>query len=264
MVKQLGSSRELLKVGAERKELSFVFTDLEGFTTLVESNSPSLIMPILNGYLEELTEVAFRHDGTLDKIVGDALHVIFGAPMTQVNHAERAMACALEIDRVAEGYRKKVSSSVTLGITRIGVNTGYAVVGNFGSDDYFDYTAHGDAINIAARLEGANKYLLTRICVSQGTVAQLEKFDGRSIGTMMLVGKKSGVQVFDATPVDNKAQQDLEAYSEAWFAMASGHSNALEMFSAYCQMYPQDGLAAFHLGRLQQGKYGVTIYLDGK
>ena len=182
LVPKLAENPALFKVGGERKELSFVFTDLEGFTALVETGEPSDIVPLLNDYLNQLIQVAFKHEGTVDKIVGDAVHVIFGAPVHQPDHARRALACAVEMDQIAQQFRSQNSGAGKIGITRIGVNSGIAIVGNFGGDALFDYTAHGDAINIAARLEGANKYLGTRICVSADTVKQVPDFAGRPIG----------------------------------------------------------------------------------
>ncbi|NIV76043.1 MAG: adenylate/guanylate cyclase domain-containing response regulator, partial [Gammaproteobacteria bacterium] len=117
--------------------------------------------------------------GTTEKLVGDAVHAIFGAPLEQADHAERAVACAMEMDAFAESFRKrKIEESIPLGVTRIGVHSGKAIVGNFGGELFFDYTAHGDAINTAARLEAVNKRLGTRICVSADVVRQIPDFTG--------------------------------------------------------------------------------------
>ena len=114
-----------------------------------------------------MTDIVFAHEGTVAKIVGDALHVLFGAPGDQPDHATRAIACALELDAFARAFRDAWrESGVVLGMTRIGVHAGPAIVGNFGGGRFFDYTAYGDTINIAARLEAANKQLGTPICVS--------------------------------------------------------------------------------------------------
>ena len=114
-----------------------------------------------------MTDIVFAHDGTVAKIVGDALHVLFGAPGEQPDHAARAVNCALALDEYAQSFRERWhKKGVALGVTRIGVHAGPAIVGNFGGGRFFDYTAYGDTINIAARLEAANKQLGTRICVS--------------------------------------------------------------------------------------------------
>ena len=114
-----------------------------------------------------MTDVVFAHEGTVAKIVGDALHVLFGAPGEQPDHATRAVACALELDAFAAGFRERWhDKGVALGATRIGVHAGPAIVGNFGGGRFFDYTAYGDTINIAARLEAGEQAAGHPICVS--------------------------------------------------------------------------------------------------
>ena len=263
LVRKLAENPALFRVGGERRDLSFVFTDLEGFTSMVESGEPATVVPLLNGYLDELVQVAFRHEGTVDKIVGDAVHVIFGAPVDQPDHASRAIACALEMDNVAEHYREQ-SDTAALGITRIGVNSGSAIVGNFGGDALFDYTAHGDAVNIAARLEGANKYLGTRICVSGDTASRDPSFSGRPVGTLWLKGKSQGIEVFEPLVNANEKTPALQAYLEAYELLRTEHPDALTSFTDVCERYPEDALARFHLNRLQSGQSGTRIVLDDK
>ena len=123
---------------------------------------------LLNGYLAGMTSIVFTHEGTVAKIVGDALHVLFGAPGEQPDHSQRAVACALDMDAFSQSFRDDWrEKGIALGVTRIGINAGPAIVGNFGGGRFFDYTAYGDTINIAARLEAANKQLGTHICVSE-------------------------------------------------------------------------------------------------
>lgn len=264
LVRRLSDNPRLLRVGGERKELSFVFTDLEGFTSLVESNEPSVVVPLLNGYLNELVQVAFKHEGTVDKIVGDAVHVMFGAPATQPDHAARAIACALEMDTVAERYRNLHALKIKLGVTRIGVNSGSAIVGNFGGDALFDYTAHGDSINIAARLEGANKFLGTRICVSAETALRVPHFLGRPVGTVWLKGKSQGTDVFEPLAEYSMGSNALQAYLEVYELLKAKHPSSLKRLEALCEIYPDDSLARFHLNRLRAGQSGTQIVLDDK
>src|SRR4029453_3699719 len=117
--------------------------------------------------------------GTVAKIVGDALHVLFGAPGEQPDHADRAVACALAVDDYAQSFRERChKKGIALGITRIGVHAGPAMVGNFGGIRFFDYTAYGDTTNVGARLETANKQLGTRICVSAMLAEAVKNFLG--------------------------------------------------------------------------------------
>ena len=136
---QLVNNPEELEVGSERRDLTFLFTDLTEFTALVESSEPAVIVNLLNEYLDEMTNIVFDHGGTIDKVVGDAIHAIFGAPQPQPDHARRAVQCALDMDAFAmEFMKKKEAEGTALGLTRIGVNSGSAMVGNFGGETLFD------------------------------------------------------------------------------------------------------------------------------
>jgi adenylate cyclase len=167
-----------------------IFTDLESFTSLIARMEPGTLSDLLDGYLSGMTSVVLSHEGTVAKIVGDALHILFGAPGDQPDHAARAIACALDLDDFAQSFRETWRQKSTgLGPTRIGVHAGPASVGNFGSGRFFDYTAYGDTINIAARLEAANKQLGTRICVSESMAKQVLDFRGRPVGDLVLRGR---------------------------------------------------------------------------
>ena len=141
-------------LAGQRREVASLFTDIGGFTTLVETIEPATLGTLLNEYLVGMTDIVFAHEGTVAKIIGDALHVLSGAPGDQPDHSARAIACALDLDDFAQalrgGWRER---GVALGATRIGVHAGPAIVGNFGGGRFFDYTAYGDTINIASRLE---------------------------------------------------------------------------------------------------------------
>jgi adenylate cyclase len=198
LVEALARDPSKLKLGGELKQLSFVFTDLEGFTKLTETADPKDLVRWLNAYLDGLCQIAMAHGGAIDKIVGDALHVIFNAPLDQPDHALRAVRCALALDVFGKAYSEELRvKGIEFGVTRIGVNTGPAVVGNFGGGNRFDYTAHGDAINTAARLEAANKQLGTRICVAASTAEQVRDIALRPLGTLLLRGKSVPVAVFE-------------------------------------------------------------------
>ncbi len=265
LVEQLVENPKHLKLRGERRELTFVFTDLAGFTALVERSEPAVIVPLLNDYLDGMIRIAFDHDGTIDKIVGDAVHLIFGAPVEQADQAARAVACALEMDAFANGYaERRRKEGIALGETRIGVNTGPTVIGNFGGELRFDYTAHGDAINTAARLESVNKYLGTRICVSGHTVELCPGFLGRPAGTLVLKGKSQGIEVFEPLPAEVMASDRVSAYLDAFRLMERNDPGAEAAFSAVVERHPEDRLAAFHLKRLRNGECGVTVVMAEK
>lgn len=265
LVQQLVDNPQDLQLSGERRELTFLFTDLEGFTTLVERAEPSQIVPVINAYLDGMIRIAFQHDGTVDKIIGDALHVMFGAPVAAADHASRAIACALDIDRFAHAFAEEQKrGGLGFGETRIGVNSGSAIVGNFGGELKFDYTAHGDAINTAARLEGANKYLGTRICVSEHTVALCPGFVGRPAGTLVLKGKSQPTRVFEPYPSGSRDPVAMAEYRAAFALLEAGDAGAEAAFAAIAEKWPEDRLALYHLRRLQRGDHGVGVTLTEK
>jgi len=265
LVKELAENPGFMSLGGERRDLTFVFTDLTDFTPLVESLEPLLVVRLLNEYLDEITRIVFEHGGTVDKIVGDAVHAMFGAPIDQPDQAARAVACALSIDKFAQDLRAaKKDEGVELGVTRIGVHSGPAIVGNFGGESLFDYTAHGDAINIAARLESVNKMLQTRICVSADTVEQIPGFSGRSVGVLKLKGKSDGVHVFEPLSSEAAELQATHAYNNAYELLAKGDPAASQAFAAVVGEYGDDPLATFHLKRLLAGETGVEISFSEK
>jgi len=265
LAEQLVRSPDSLNLDGERRDLTFVFTDLAGFTPMVEASDPRQVIPLLNEYLDGMTRIVFSHGGTVDTVVGDAIHAIFGAPLEQTDHAERAVACALELDRFAESFRTRTQAGeVPFGVTRIGVHRGPAMVGNFGGDQFFHYTAHGDAINTAARLESANKHLGTRICVSESVVERVPDFKGRPIGIVVLVGKTEGIRVFE--PLDDEAVESpaVKAYVAAFDKLEAGDPAANQAFASVIGQFGNDPLSTFHLRRLLAGETGVRVSLGTK
>lgn len=243
-----------IELGGERREASFLFTDLANFTSLVESAAPDLIVEILNPYLDGVAKTVFSHDGTVMKVIGDAVQAIFGAPVYQDDHRDRAVACALEIDAFTESYRKSWNDrGVPLGITRIGINTGHAIIGNFGGESFFDYTAYGDAVNTAARLEAANKTLGTRLCVSESVASGIEGFNGRPAGRLMLQGKSEPLAAFEPLSKEAADAPEMAAYVKAYEAMASGDAGARTAFAGLMATLPEDPLTLFHLQRILAG-----------
>ena len=265
VVQQLIDDPETLRLGGERRETTFLFTDLTGFTSLTESLEPEVLIRLLNEYLDGTCRIVLRHGGTIDKIVGDALHVMFNAPSDQPDHAERAIACALELDefccRYAAGQR---ALGIDLGNTRIGVNTGETVVGNFGGATRFDYTAHGDAINTAARLEGVNKFFDTRVCVSETTLERCGHPHHRPIGRLMLKGKSEGLGACELLTASRARAPAIVEYLRAYRLLEAGDPAAAEVFAELTDRYPDDGLIAFYAIRLEAGMTGVTIRLSDK
>ena len=263
LAERLAADSGTVDLSGQRRDVSALFTDIADFTTLVETLDVAVLGPLLNDYLGEMTGIVFAHEGTVAKIVGDALHVLFGAPAEQGDQAERAVACALALDAAAQAFHARwADRGVALGVTRIGVNSGSAIVGNFGGGRYFDYTAYGDTINTAARLETANKQLGTRICVSAAAAARVPGFMGRPVGDLVLRGRGEALRAYEPLGDEAHLSPATSAYRDAFAKLEAGDPAAMPAFAALVGQGPADALASFHLKRLLNGKTGVRIELD--
>lgn len=245
------------------RDVATLFTDITGFTSLVESAAPQTLGELLNEYVGGMTEIVFAHEGTVAKIIGDAIQVLFNAPGDQPDYATRAVACAHDLDAWAEDFSSRwKATGVNFGATRIGAHAGPALVGNFGGNRFFDYTAYGDSINIAARLEAANKHLGTRICVSSGVAEAAENFQGRPVGELMLRGRSEPLRAFEPLPRARFEAPVTALYSEAFAKMEAGDAAAMPAFAALVGMHADDPLAGFHLKRLLNGAKGIRMQLE--
>ncbi|HYB98014.1 MAG TPA: adenylate/guanylate cyclase domain-containing protein [Candidatus Limnocylindrales bacterium] len=267
LVEHLIRNPSELRVGGERRECSFVLTDVAGFTSVVENMDPAELTGVINDYLDGMVRIAFSHDATLDRIVGDAVAVLFSAPVTQADHAQRAVACALDMDAFASDYARRCKENgIDFGHTRIGVHTGEVVVGNFGGSQHFDYRPLGDPINTAARLETANRQLGTRICISAATVAACtgNGVPLRPVGSLLLKGKTRGVDVFEPVRTDANGVAPFDAYKHAFDMLEKDGDGALQAFRKLAEQHPEDGLVSFHLRRLERGERGTLIVFTEK
>lgn len=152
VVDQIAADPSAAAISGVKREATFLFTDVAGFTTMSELLAPEALSDVLNQYLDGACEIILRHGGTIDKFIGDAIMAIFNAPIEQPDHASAAIRSALELDAYAERYRQQCNEQgIPIGITRIGLHTGPAIIGNFGSTQRMDFTALGDTVNTAAR-----------------------------------------------------------------------------------------------------------------
>jgi adenylate cyclase len=213
VARQIERRPELLEVHARRVPLAIVFTDLAGFTTLSEQLGPEALGEILNTYLDGMTEVVLRHGGTLDKFIGDAVVCFWGAPLPDPNAARRALEAALDLQAFAARHRAELAAQgVAIGETRIGAHYGEAVVGNFGSRRRVQYTAMGDAMNLAARLESANKQLGTQVIASGELVAAAGWTRARDLGRIAVKGRSEPCEIYqlDTSLTDADAASHAE------------------------------------------------------
>ncbi|QWG19210.1 response regulator [Bradyrhizobium sediminis] len=245
------------------REIATIFTDITGFTSLVETAAPDVLGALLNEYVGGMTDVVFAHEGTVAKIIGDAIQVLFNAPGEQPDYSRRAIACAHDLDIWAEAFRERwKEKGINFGITRIGVHAGPALVGNFGGSKFFDYTAYGDTINTAARLEAANKHLGTRICVSAAAADGSGDFQGRPVGDIMLRGRSEPLRAFEPLRDSLFKAPFTAQYADAFAKLEAVDAAAMPAFAALVGRHADDALAGFHLKRLLNGAKGVRIQLD--
>lgn len=263
LAERLAGDADGVDLAGQRREVASLFTDVAGFTTLVETIEPTVLGTLLNEYLVGMTDIVFAHEGTVAKIVGDALHVLFGAPGEQPDHAARAVSCALALDHFSEVFRKVWRErQVAMGPTRIGVHAGPAIVGNFGGGRFFDYTAYGDTINIAARLEEANKQLGTRILISASVAEKVKELRARPVGDLVLRGRSEPLRALEPLAQQDQDDLSIEGYLQAFAKLQAGDPSALAAFAAEVGRHPDDPLASFHLKRLLNGATGERVLLN--
>lgn len=254
-----------LHLGGERREVTCVFTDVEGFTSLSEKLAPEVLAEVLNEYLHGLCELFIEHGATIDKVIGDAVVGFFGAPVAQNDQSERAVSLALAVQDLEQRLRERLARrGHSFGATRIGVHGGPAIVGNFGGNRFFNYTAIGDTVNTAARLEGANKYIGTKNCISAEVAKQTARFLLRPVGVLHLKGKSQGIEAFEAMSRTSENIILCEEYGKAYALLAIDDKLATAAFELLVTNYPQDALIAFHHGRLASGHFRADIHLADK
>lgn len=201
ILKELLEDPSKLKLGGERRELTVLFSDIRGFTTFCENRQPEEVVEVLNEYLDKMTEVILKHDGTLDKYVGDAIVAFFGAPSPKIetDHALKACQAALEmveaLQTLQQKWRAEGKEPLSSGI---GINTGPVLVGNIGSHRKYDYTVIGDNVNLGSRLEGLTRKYNCNIILSESTFQQLsDRIEVRQIDQVTVKGKNKPVVIYE-------------------------------------------------------------------
>lgn len=199
VIERIVEGNEPVTIGANTRTITVIATDIADFSVLVGTTPADQFSDIINAYFDGVIDVLWQHEAMLDKLTGDGLIALFGAPIDQDDHAKRAIACAREIDQFSRNYAETVKSeqNIHFGKTRIGLHSGPALVGNFGGKRRFNYTAYGETVVIAARLEAANKVFGTHIMASSETIAMAAPVDGaRSVGAVELKGVATVVEAY--------------------------------------------------------------------
>jgi len=243
VIEQLLQNPARLKLGGERKLLSIFFSDLQGFTSISEGLDPESLTNLLNDYLSAMTDIIHAEGGTVDKYEGDAIIAFWNAPIDVPDHAIRviraALLCQAKLSELRPVFKKRVGKDILM---RIGVNTGSAVVGNMGSNTRFDYTMLGDAVNLAARLEGTNKQFGTYTMMSQSTRELVgDIFAARELARVAVVGRKETVTVYEPMfPDEYHAKKTiLDEFAKGLDLFYKGSfDRAREIFSAIQDVEP--------------------------
>lgn len=252
LVRQIEKHPDKLVLGGEQREITILFSDIRGFTSISEGLTPQELVRLLNEYLNPMTRIVLEEKGTLDKFIGDAVMAIFNAPLDLAGHPEAACRSAIRmlesLKELNTGFRSRGMNVIDIGI---GINTGLAVVGNMGADIRFDYTAIGDSVNLASRLEGLNKYYGSRILVSEDTrrAVKGQDFNFREIDRVRVKGKHLPVVIYeliagDATVI-GRFEDGLNYYRNAEFRSAA------DIFSALAQEH-NDGPSRLYLERCRE------------
>jgi adenylate cyclase len=214
-----------LSLGGEKRNITVLFSDIRGFTTISEKLNPESLVNLLNEFLNPMTEIILRNGGMLDKYIGDAIMAIFNAPVDIGDHPDRACTSALEMvqktKELNDLFKREFNVDIRIGI---GINTGEAVVGNMGSKVRFDYTAIGDTVNLASRLEGLNKLYKTDIIISEFTKKGLRaRFLTRKLDVVVVKGKREPVPIYELLEDNQRNREMVNEFEMALNEYLSGN-----------------------------------------
>lgn len=250
-----------LKLGGQKKDLTVLFSDIRGFTSVAEVMSPEELVQLLNEYLTAMTDIVFKYDGLLDKYMGDAIMAVYGAPLDQPDHALRACKTSLEmltsLDILREKWRQEGRPELDIGI---GLNSGDMVVGNMGSQMRFDYTVMGDRVNLGSRLEGLNKVYGTRIIVSEYTRDVVaDQLLLRELDSVRVKGKANPVKIYELLGMQGEVTQNLQDFISRFETGLARYRDcrwdeASGMFEEALRIRPGDAPSRLYLGRIEKLK----------
>ena len=252
-----------LSLNGERLPIFTMFTDIQGFTALSHTMPPETTAGILNAYLDGMSDIVLKHGGTIDKFVGDAVVAFWGAPIARDDDGDRALAAVVDMMNFCAEFGKASPERALLGRTRIGLHHGEAIVGNFGGEGRIQYTALGDAMNCAARLEGANKYLKSNALVSDEARALIhDQSIFRPMGRITLSGRATPIVVWEPAP--HMAPEVRQELTQLWRQFETGNREALQAIEAIAANHDTDiALAAFAC-RLREAGPGKSYELGEK
>lgn len=258
LIKKLIISDKVATVGGEEKELTLLFTDIQDFTELSEIFDPEKLMQYLSEYFQSITKIIIETYGTVDKYIGDGVMAFWGAPIDDTDHVLHACQAALRIQKALQQLNLKwCQENKPVLVTRLGINTGWVVVGNVGSDDKLNYTSLGDPVNLASRLEGLNKVYDTSIIVSEFIYEKIkDKFKCRLLDRVAVKGKKRSVYIYELLDEVTFAEPDLDLnqYNQDFYRAFAVYergdwTTALQLFNKLDKIYPDDHVIKIFIDR---------------
>jgi len=259
MVEKLQKNPELLTLGGESRELSIMFTDVRGFTTISEHYGADVqgLTKIMNRYMTAMTAKIIENNGTLDKYIGDAQMAFWNAPLDEPNHAKMAVKTALEMMESLEGFNNEITrEGIPAFGMGLGINTGTVVVGNMGSSQRFDYTCLGDSVNLASRLEGQSKPYGVKIVLGALTAEQVkDEYDVVELDCIAVKGKKEGVKIFTLAKGNQMHDNFLDYYYRGQW------NKALTLMSKLKEMTPE--LVHYYENMEERMREGMPSDWDG-
>ena len=252
-----------LSLTGEKRSIYTLFTDIEGFTSMSHRLPPDRVAALLNAYLDGMCDIVLNHGGTIDKFVGDAVVAFWGAPIAREDDADHAAQAMLAMNRFTRQFSDQHDEAgEKMGRTRVGLHYGESIVGNFGGEGRLSYTALGDAMNCAARLEGANKYLKTVALISDEARSRTSLDVFRPMGRIVLSGRATPIVVWEPVP-----DMDAELRAELvrlWVAFDNGDPSALDEIDQICLTHDKDAALAAFACRLREAGPGGAIQLREK
>ena len=253
VIEQIVQDPTSLRLGGERRELTILFSDIQGFTGISERLSADQLVQFLNRFLSEMSTIILQSGGTLDKYQGDAVIAFWNAPLTVTDHRERAVSAALrcqaKLRDLADEFERNFGINVRM---RIGIHTGVVSVGNFGSDQRFNYTMIGDAANVASRLEGVNKVFGTSVIVSASTRSDAtSSVAWRRLGRVKVVGRNEPIEIYQPLDinVEGAIVRELGLYHEA---IALFEASKLSEARSILERLTDDPVRAVYLARIDR------------
>jgi len=229
------------------------FLDMAGFTTMSEKLTPEELTTMLNDYMSAFTDIILKHDGTVDKYIGDCIMAFWNAPLDQKDHRKLALLAAVDCQVEMARLNEALTQYTIKPSVRVGVNSGSMVVGNMGSKTRLSYTIMGDSVNLASRMEGANKFFHSRIMTSEATFGELKDFfDYRYLGSIRVVGKAIPVKVYEPFARKGEAAPEVKAMLKHYEAgmekfYKGDYAGSLPDFKAALAARPDDGPSQYYV-----------------